>query len=100
LETEIGPLSIRDYIYHINQLGFYDGEIKINIISNLYSINIATYKWITDNNDNILGYKYIRYYNSKRNNENKNLMILSNINNNNFNLLYHNNINIDLKYES
>ena len=87
METEIGPLSIRDYINHINQLGFYGGEIEINIASDLYNINIATYEQITDNNDKILGYKYIRYYNSERNDENKNLMILSNINNNHFTLI-------------
>ena len=95
METEKGPLRIRGYINHINQLGFYDGEIEINIVSDLYNLNISTYRQITDNNDNI------RYYNSERNDENKNLMILSNTNNNHFTLLYHNNnnINIDLKYE-
>ena len=45
LQTEIGPLSIRDYINHINQLGFYGGEIEINIIaSDLYNLNIVTYE--------------------------------------------------------
>ena len=88
METEIGPLSIRDYINHINQLGFYGGEIEINIASDLYNINIANYEQINNNNDNI-GYKYIRYCNSERNDENKNLMILSNINNNHFTLLHH-----------
>ena len=46
LETESGPMNIREYVKNINTLGFYGGELEIGIASDIYNINIATYKEI------------------------------------------------------
>lgn len=47
IETEEGPMIIRDNINYIKNLGFFGGEIEISKASEIYDINLATYK---DNN--------------------------------------------------
>ena len=43
LDLEQGPMNINDYINHIQNEGFYGGELEISIAASLYNINIATY---------------------------------------------------------
>ena len=35
LETESGPMNIREYVKNINTLGFYGGELEIGIASDI-----------------------------------------------------------------
>lgn len=42
---------------------FYGEELDINIAASLYNINIETYEEIFDNNNNIMGFYHINYYN-------------------------------------
>ena len=98
LETEHGPMNIRNYVEYIAQDGFYGGDLQIGIAGDIYNINIATFNEINDSNNNLIGLTPIRYFNNN-NNENRNLMILSNINNVHFRLGYYNNKTpIDLNY--
>ena len=60
IETEVGPLHVRDYVPKIIFIGFFGGELEISIASNIYNINIATYNEIIDNN-NPIGYTNINY---------------------------------------
>ena len=92
LDTEQGPMRINQYINNMQNLGFYGGDFEISIAVDLYGINIATY----NENDNN-GFNIIRYYNNI--DENRHLLILSNINNLHFRLLYYNpNENLDLNF--
>ena len=61
IDTELGPINIRNYVNHIQNSGFFGGEIEISIAVYLYNINIATIKEIRDEKDNIICYTYIRY---------------------------------------
>ena len=70
-------MNIRNYFNHIQNSLFYEGEIEISIVVDLYNINIATYKWIRDDKDFIIGYTYSQYYDSNDEQENRYLMILS-----------------------
>ena len=98
IETETGPLHIRDYAPKIIEDGFFGGELEISIASNIYNINIATYNEIIDNN-NPIGYTNINYYNNNDNNQNRHLMILINYNNIHFRMGYYNlTIIIDFNY--
>ena len=63
LDTESGPLNIHQYINEMKNDRFYGGELEISIANTLYGINIATYNEIYDNNNNIIGFTPINYYN-------------------------------------
>ena len=92
LDTEPGPMRINQYINNKQNWGFYGDDFEISIAVDLYGINIATY----NENDNN-GFNIIRYYNNI--DENRHLLILSNINNLHFRLLYYNpNENLDLNF--
>ena len=91
-------MNIRNYVNHIQNSGFYGGEIEISIAVDLYNINIVTYNEIRDDNNNIMGYTYIRYYDSNDGQENRHLMILTNRNHNHFNLIYYNQKQIDYNF--
>ena len=91
-------MNIRNYVNHIQSPGFYGGEIEISIAVDLYNINIVTYNEIRDDNNNIMGYTYIRYYDSIDGQENRHLMILTNKNHNHFNLIYYNQKQIDYNF--
>ena len=82
-------MRINDYINKIQCHSFYGGKLEITISSSLYDINIATYEEIYENNQ-LIGLSFINYYNND-NNENYNLMILSDIDNNHYRLGYYNN---------
>ena len=58
LETESGPMNIREYDKNINTLGFYGGELEIGIASDIYNINID-YKNLKKNVRYIVEYKLI-----------------------------------------
>ena len=83
IDTELGPMLFREYVNHINILGFYGSELEIHIASQIYNINIATYAVLSNNR----GYSIIRYFNNTE--ENRNLLILTNINNVHFSLGYY-----------
>ena len=91
IDIELGYTNIRNYFNHIQNSGFFGGEIEISIAVYLYNINIATSKEIRNEKDNIICYTYIRYYDSNDEQENRHLMILTNRNHNHFNLIYYNN---------
>ena len=94
IETELGPMHLYDYIHHINNPGFYGGELEITIASDIYNINIVTYD---DNINN--GFSFIRYYNNNKD-ENHHLLILTNTANIHFRLAYYKtNSNIDMNYQ-
>jgi hypothetical protein len=78
--------------------GFYGGELEISIATELYNINIATYREILNDKNEIIGYRYINYYNHNDNNENRHLMILTNIDNIHFRLAYDSYKNIDMQF--
>ena len=86
-------MPIAEYINNIINESFYGGELEIAMASSIYNINIATFEE-RNIGENFLGLSFIRYFNVSNDN-NKNLMILSNINNNHFRLSYEktNNIN-------
>ena len=90
IDTEKGPLHIRDYIPKIIEEGFYGGELEISIAANIYNINIATFNEVTDNNFSPIGYTNINYYNNNDDNQNRHLMILINYNNIHFRMGYYN----------
>ena len=90
LNTERGPMRIRDYINLINTEGFYGGELDLSIACSIYNINIATFREIYDNNNNLQGLSFINYYNNDGQ-ENRHLLILTNIDNSHFRIGYANN---------
>ena len=81
-------MSVYDYIDIMNDNGLYGGEIEIDIAKKIYKINIATYSKIYSkyNKTKLIGLQYINYYNHEDNN--RNLLILTNLNNNHYNLAY------------
>ena len=93
IDTEEGTMLLREYVNHINTLGFYGGELEIHIASQIYNINITTYAVHFNNR----GYSIIRYFNNTQ--ENRNLLILTNINKAHFSLGYYiSNLVLDLNY--
>ena len=98
LETENGPMPIRQYINNINKPGFFGGELEIAIATGIYHINIATYNEIR-NNDNFIGLTPISFYNNNIHDNNNHLMILTNIDNIHFRIGHYNKqTQIDLNY--
>ena len=92
IDNEIGKMRIHDYIKNDKKWG---GALEISISYDLYNYNISEYKKIY-NADLLTHLEFIQYINSD-NNEQKDLIILTNINNNNFNLAYYNNRMIQIK---
>ena len=91
IDTELGPMLLREYVNHINTLGVYGSELEIHISSQIYNINIVTYAVHSNNRG------YSRYFNNTE--ENRNLLILSNINNVHFSLGYYiSNLVLDLNH--
>jgi hypothetical protein len=43
METEQGPMNKRDYVEHIDQEGFYGGDLEIGITGDIYNINITSF---------------------------------------------------------
>ena len=43
-------MHITDYINHIQNNGFFGGELEISIAASIYNISIATYNEIINNN--------------------------------------------------
>ena len=95
---EDGPMHILNYINYIQNDGFYGGELEISVAAELYNINIAKYREILNDKNEIIGYRYINYYNHNDNNENRHLMILTNIDNNHFRPAYDSYKNIDMQF--
>ena len=79
-------MRIGDYINNNQNDAFFGSELEISIASSIYNLNIATFEEQHDN-ENLLGLSFIGYYNISNDN-NRHLMILSNINNNHFRLGY------------
>ena len=101
IETEERPMHIINYINHIQNNGFYGGELEISLTADLYNINIETHREILNDNNEIIGFRYINYYNhndNNDNNENRHLMILTNIDNIHFRLAYDSYKNIDMQF--
>ena len=88
IETERGRVRIHDYISTIKEEKNYGGDLEISISYDLYNYNVAEYKEIYDNNGDLTALEFIQYIN-KDNNENKDLIILTNVNDNHFNLAYY-----------
>lgn len=61
IDSEEGPMLLREYVNHINTLGFYEGELEIHITNQFNYINIATYT----EDCNFRGYSIIRYFNNR-----------------------------------
>jgi hypothetical protein len=78
--------------------GFFGGELEISVAAELYNINIATYREILNDKNEIICYRYINYYNHNDNNENRHLMILTNIDNIHFRLAYDSYKSIDSQF--
>lgn len=97
LKTELVPLHILDYIDRIREGGLFGGELEISTASILYNINIAAYHENLNNNNEIIGFNFINYYN--HNNENRHLMILSNITNNHFRPGYDSHVDLNHKFK-
>ena len=91
METENGNIKIYDYIKNIKNDGEYGGDLEISLAYDIYQINIAEYKEIYDD-DNLINFCFIRYFN-EGNNENRDLLFLTNLNNNHFRIGYYNNSN-------
>lgn len=85
MNTENGPMRIREYINNIQNPGFFGGELEISTAIKLYNINIAAYKEV-NNNSQFKGLSFLNYYSEQQNNENRRLLILININVNHFRL--------------
>ena len=99
MDSELGPLSIREYIDNIKGKGIFGGELEISLASSIYNINIVTYNHII-RNDIIYGFNNINYYNNNDNNKQRHLMILLNYENVHFSLDYINNAKpIDLNFD-
>lgn len=76
-------MLIKEYINKLIIQFFFRGELEISIYSQIYDVNIATYK----ENDN-RRLSAIRYYNNNRD-QNRHLLILNNINDNHFRFGYY-----------
>ena len=94
IETERGHMRINEYINHIKEESFCD--LENSFAYDIYNINIAEYTEVYFNNI-LLFLSFVKYINDD-NNENKNLLILTNVNGNHFNLAYFNNSQIDFNY--
>ena len=81
-------LNASDYIYHIQDNGFWMGELEIQSTSEIYDVTLIVFQL---GNDNTL--KIINIYGSLNDN-NKNLLTLCYINYNHFNVVYNKNNNI------
>ena len=97
IETERGNIRMHDYINAINDDGNHGGDIEISLVYDIFNINIGEYIEIRDDNNNLHNLRFVKYINDN-NDENKNLLILTNINNNHFRLAYYNNTQIDYNY--
>ena len=89
-------MHIINYINHMQNEGFYEGELEISVAAELYNINIPTYREILNDNNEIKGYRFINYYNHNDKNENRHFMIF--IDNIHFSLAYDSYKNIDLQF--
>ena len=76
IETTNGNMKIHDYIDSIKLDMFLGGDFELSIAYDIYSFNIAQYKAIFNNQNEIIGYQFISYYNND-NNEFKNLMLIT-----------------------
>ena len=68
----------KDYIKRIKNNSFFAGDFELSQAVYVFKLNIAIYEKIIDDKDNILGYKYIKFYENETLNDKKiPLMILS-----------------------
>ena len=83
-------MHILEYILinHIQNNGFFGGELEIAVTVDLYNINIFTYREIYKNNNSLIGFSSINNYNHNDNNKERYLMILINRENIYFRLGY------------
>jgi len=81
-------LNATDYIDHIQDDGFWMGELEIQSISEIYDVTLIVFQLVDDNT-----LKIINIY-GNLNDNNKNLLTLCYINDNHFNVVYNKNNNI------
>ena len=80
-------MDIHDYIEYIAKPNKWGGELEKYAIQEIYNINIADYKIITNNKGELLFYQFIYNLNQDYN-YNKYLCLITIINNNHYNLLF------------
>ena len=90
-------MRMHEYINTIYD-GNHGGDIEISLVYVIFNINIGQYIEIRDENNNLKNLIFVKNINDFYD-ENKNLLILTNINNNHFfRLAYYNNTEIDYNY--